>query len=66
MVQWFIAAAMPPHLTCIAPLEGSSDIYRESLCRGGVPNTAFWGYLQDCLFGTLTLRGLFVTVSLLI
>ncbi|KAF0642366.1 hypothetical protein FPSE5266_20125 [Fusarium pseudograminearum] len=52
MVQWFIAAAMPPHLTCIAPLEGSSDIYRESLCRGGVPNKAFWGYLQDCLFGS--------------
>ncbi|KAH6950130.1 Alpha/Beta hydrolase protein [Fusarium avenaceum] len=52
MVQWFIAAKKPPHLTCIAPLEGSSDIYRESLCRGGVPNKAFWGYLQDCLFGS--------------
>ncbi|SCO78558.1 related to cocaine esterase [Fusarium oxysporum] len=49
IAQWFIAAERPPHLTCIAPLEGSSDIYRESLCRGGVPYKAFWGYLQDCL-----------------
>ncbi|KAH0592484.1 hypothetical protein MHUMG1_09755 [Metarhizium humberi] len=51
MVQWFIAAEQPPHLACIAPLEGSSDIYRESLCRGGVPYTAFWSYLEQCLFG---------------
>ncbi|KAH8693345.1 Alpha/Beta hydrolase protein [Phaeosphaeriaceae sp. PMI808] len=36
--QWFIAAERPPHLTCILPLEGMSDLYREVLCRGGVPN----------------------------
>ncbi|KAJ4246877.1 hypothetical protein NW762_013429 [Fusarium torreyae] len=43
--QWFIAAERPPHLTCILPLEGLSDVYRESLCRGGVPYLPFWEFL---------------------
>lgn len=51
MAQWFIAAERPPHLKCIAPLEGASDVYRELLCRGGVPQTAFWGYLADLMVG---------------
>ncbi|KAK1982483.1 Alpha/Beta hydrolase protein [Colletotrichum cereale] len=52
MMQWFIAAEQPPHLTCIAPLEGCSDLYRETLCRGGVPYTPFWGALSEkWLFG---------------
>ena len=29
MAQWYIAAEQPPHLACIAPWEGTSDIYRE-------------------------------------
>ncbi|KAL3447831.1 Alpha/Beta hydrolase protein [Aspergillus insuetus] len=45
--QWFIAAERPPHLSCILPLEGLSDVYRESLCRGGVPYTPFWEFLRD-------------------
>jgi predicted acyl esterase len=52
VVQWFIAAERPPHLTCIAPLEGLSDLYREAICRGGVPCKPFWGFLQGAgLFG---------------
>ncbi|KAJ6035909.1 Alpha/Beta hydrolase protein [Penicillium herquei] len=45
--QWFIAAERPPHLTCILPLEGLSDVYRETLCRGGVPYLPFWTFLRD-------------------
>lgn len=43
----FIAAEQPPHLACIAPWEGLGDYYRESICRGGIPDHAFW----DLLFG---------------
>ncbi|KAI8663611.1 hypothetical protein NCS57_00962600 [Fusarium keratoplasticum] len=48
--QWFIAAERPPHLTCILPLEGLSDVYRETLCRGGVPYLPFWTFLGNNLF----------------
>jgi predicted acyl esterase len=51
MAQWFIAAEQPPSLTCIAPLEGCSDFYRETLCRGGVPYTPFWKLICSSLFG---------------
>lgn len=51
MAQWFIAAEQPPSLTCIVPLEGCSDFYRETLCRGGVPNTPFWQLICSSLFG---------------
>jgi uncharacterized protein len=37
MTQWRIAAEQPPHLTCIAPWEGTGDIYRESFFEGGIP-----------------------------
>ncbi|KAI1501205.1 Alpha/Beta hydrolase protein [Biscogniauxia marginata] len=40
LAQWFIATQQPPHLTCIAPLEGISDLLREQLCRGGIPSTS--------------------------
>lgn len=41
MTQWRIAAEQPPHLACIAPWEGTSDLYRESLFEGGIPATRF-------------------------
>ena len=41
MSQWRIAAECPPHLVCIAPWEGTSDIYRESMFEGGIPAIAF-------------------------
>ncbi len=39
--QWFMAALQPPHLAAIAPWEGLSDLYRQDICRGGIPNLAF-------------------------
>ncbi|GIZ45817.1 hypothetical protein CKM354_000896800 [Cercospora kikuchii] len=44
--QWFIAAEQPPHLACMAPWEGLGDYYRESICRGGIPDHAFWDVLM--------------------
>ncbi|OCT50235.1 hypothetical protein CLCR_06772 [Cladophialophora carrionii] len=53
--QWFIAAERPPHLACMLPLEGLSDVYRETLCRGGVPYLPFWDELSGRLFVDKTL-----------
>jgi predicted acyl esterase len=39
--QWFAAAEQPPHLAAIAPWEGMSDIYRDFVMRGGIPDLAF-------------------------
>ncbi len=41
MSQWRVAAEQPPHLACIAPWEGTSDIYRESAFEGGIPGKDF-------------------------
>lgn len=59
MTQWRIAAEQPPHLTCIAPWEGSADVYRESAFDGGIPAYAFMegvvgvttgeGYIDDMI-----------------
>lgn len=51
IAQWFIAAERPPHLKCIAPFEGAADMYRDILCRGGIPQTAFWDFLSTMLYG---------------
>ncbi len=40
IVQWFIAAERPPHLSAIAPWEGLSDAFRHNYL-GGVVDTAF-------------------------
>ena len=37
MTQWRIAAEQPPHLSCIAPWEGTGDLYREDMFQGGIP-----------------------------
>ena len=39
--QWFTAAEQPPHLTAIAPWEGVSDVYRDLVMRGGMPDLGF-------------------------
>lgn len=41
MTQYRIASQQPPHLACLAPWEGTSDMYRESLYEGGIPATSF-------------------------
>jgi predicted acyl esterase len=50
MTQWRIAAEKPPHLICIAPWEGTGDLYRESLYEGGIPAFGF----NDFIVGSLT------------
>lgn len=34
--QWYAAATQPPHLAAIAPWEGWSDLYRETIALGGI------------------------------
>lgn len=51
--QRFIAAEKPPHLKAIAPWEGAGDFYRQTLCRGGIPNPAFWARLSTTMQGLL-------------
>lgn len=45
--QWFTAAEQPPHLAAINPWEGVSDVYRDLVMRGGMPDTGFARQLQD-------------------
>ncbi|KAJ0308771.1 hypothetical protein COL516b_003320 [Colletotrichum fioriniae] len=51
LCQWYIAAERPPHLACIAPLEGASDHMRESLCRGGIPSIGFGSMINNVVRG---------------
>ena len=39
----------------MAPWEGIGDFYRESICRGGIPNYRFWDLLMQ-EFNGLSLR----------
>lgn len=48
--QWFTAAERPPHLAAINPWEGVSDVYRDLVMRGGMPDTGFAGQLQNGSF----------------
>ncbi len=44
--QWYTAAEQPPHLTVINPWEGLSDVYRDLVMRGGMPDLGFAELLQ--------------------
>jgi len=48
--QWFTAAEQPPHLVAINPWEGVSDVYRDLVMRGGMPDTGFARQLQEGSF----------------
>ncbi|MDJ0376421.1 CocE/NonD family hydrolase [Cryobacterium sp. PH31-L1] len=50
VAQWFTAAEQPPHLAAINPWEGVSDVYRDLVLRGGMPDTGFAGMLQNGSF----------------
>lgn len=47
VAQWFAAAERPPHLAAINPWEGVSDVYRDLVMRGGMPDTGFARQLRD-------------------
>jgi len=50
VAQWFTAAEQPPHLAAINPWEGVSDVYRDLVMRGGMPDIGFAKQLQDNSF----------------
>jgi predicted acyl esterase len=52
MAQWRIASERPPHLACIAPWEGTADIYREAFLWGGFNENGFWPFLIKMLVGS--------------
>ena len=49
--QWVIAAEQPPHLSCIAPWEGLTDLYRDVLVRGGIPQPFFTDLILQSFAG---------------
>ena len=49
--QWFAAAEQPSHLAAIAPWEGMSDIYRDLVMRGGIPDLPFPRQLERSFVG---------------
>lgn len=49
--QWFAAAEQPAHLAAIAPWEGMSDIYRDLVVRGGIPDYPFPQRLASAFVG---------------
>lgn len=51
MTQWFTAALQPPHLACIAPWEGASDIYREFVVRGGILEVPLTEFVANLVAG---------------
>lgn len=51
MSQWRVAALRPPHLAAIAPWEGSIDLYRDVLVRGGIPAPEFPDAVRDRIYG---------------
>lgn len=62
ILQWQIAATRPPHLAAIAPWEGMTDLYGQSMMRGGIPNTGFCSKIQESLYG---MRGIEDPVAVL-
>lgn len=43
MTQYQVAAQQPPHLKCIAPFDGTTDLYRDFTYQGGVLFAWFLG-----------------------
>ncbi|MGG7508297.1 CocE/NonD family hydrolase [Plantibacter sp. YIM 135249] len=48
--QLFTAGEQPEHLVAINPWEGVSDVYRDLVMRGGMPDTGFARQLQEGSF----------------
>jgi predicted acyl esterase len=43
IMQWLVALQRPPHLACIAPVDGCTDFYRDFAWKGGLFNSKFIG-----------------------
>lgn len=46
IIQWRVAELNPPHLSCIMPWEGFSDVYRDYSHHGGIPETKFVKFME--------------------
>lgn len=46
IIQWRVAELNPPHLSCIMPWEGFSDVYRDYSHHGGIPETNFLKFTE--------------------
>jgi predicted acyl esterase len=60
MSQWRAACEQPPHLTCIAPWEGTGDLYRESVFMGGIPQIGFIQFMGNATVGLGFAENVFV------
>ncbi len=50
MIQYLVAAQRPPHLKCIVPYDGNTDIYRDLCYQGGLFYAWFMGmWLPDTI-----------------
>ena len=49
MVQWRVGQLNPPHLKAMIPWEGVSDLYREWVFHGGIPETRFCPFLDGLI-----------------
>jgi predicted acyl esterase len=63
IIQYRIAAARPPHLAAIHPSDGMSDLYREAVQPGGIPETQFAANFETILgFGRQRRENLFAGI----
>jgi predicted acyl esterase len=46
IIQWWVAALRPRYLAAINPCEGLTDVYREFMFHGGMPDTGFPPFWQ--------------------
>ncbi len=63
IAQWYTAAENPPHLTCIAPWEGMTDIYRERIAVGGIVEGGFSQVVTSGATGEGYLENLYLTAK---
>jgi predicted acyl esterase len=52
VIQWAVAARRPAHLAAINPWEGWTDLYKEVLTHGGIPETQFGAALGPLIANT--------------
>ena len=56
IIQWRVAETNPPHLACINPWEGFTEVYRDYSHHGGIPETNFLKFTEwscRCGFGNV-------------
>lgn len=63
MAMWNVSSLNPPHLTAIAPWEGTLDNYREDSCKGGIPDFDFCTGIFTHIYGNNRYENLPVMIS---